>query len=266
MFNFLHLELTSVCNKGDGTPGSGCFMCGRRKMEREHPELCDWGDMPLRMVGVIAEQTPPGTLVQLHNNGDPICYPHLDVALPWFKHCIRQFNTNGKLLLEKADEIINHLDILTISVIQDDPEGDSQYGTVNKFIERKGHRAPEIVYRLLGRVDNSERWEKLPGRIATRVLHNPDGSRDYHKPVTIPEHGICLDLLTHLAIDRHGNISMCVRFDPKGDLRLGNINEMTLQEAWDSEKRQRYIKAHIQGKRASCQGCDRCDFYGIAAS
>ena len=34
MFNILHLELTSRCNKA-------CFCCGRRKMEREHPELCD---------------------------------------------------------------------------------------------------------------------------------------------------------------------------------------------------------------------------------
>ena len=41
----LHLELSSRCNKGDGTLGSGCFMCGRRKMEKGG--LVVGGDMGL---------------------------------------------------------------------------------------------------------------------------------------------------------------------------------------------------------------------------
>jgi radical SAM protein with 4Fe4S-binding SPASM domain len=238
-------------------------MCGRRKIERDHPELCNWGDIPIEMVQHIAQQVPFGTVVQFHNNGDPLVYPNLGLALDLFKHCFRQFDTNAKLLIVKASEIIDNLDILTISVIENDPEGDEQYEIVKKFLDIRGNRRPNLVYRILGRVSDVDRWQALPGKVAKRVLHSPDGSRDYQKQVTIPEIGVCLDLLTHLAIDRYGNISMCVRFDPEGYLRLGNISTMTLEQAWNSPKRQAYLDSHFDFKREIMPGCDRCDFYGI---
>ena len=260
---FLHLELTSRCNKGDGTPGSGCWMCGRRKMEREHPDLCHWGDMPLEMVYEISKQVPQGIVVQLHNNGESTLYPHLGDALNLFRHCIRCFNTNGKLLLEKADEIIGNLETLTVSVVQNDEEGEEQYETVCKFLEKKGDQKPAMVYRLLGKVRNPERWEKAQGVCARRILHAPGGSFDYEKRVTIPEIGICLDLLTHLCVDRYGNISLCVRFDPEGELRLGNIRDMTLEDAWNGPKRKTYLDFHVLGKRDCLLGCSRCEYWGV---
>ena len=45
----VNLELTSKCNKN-------CWMCGRRKLEREYPNLVDWGDMDFELVQTIAEQ------------------------------------------------------------------------------------------------------------------------------------------------------------------------------------------------------------------
>jgi len=232
-------------------------------MELEHPELCDWGDMPMDMVKAVSRETHAGTVVQCHNNGEPLCYPYIGDALRMFGKCILQFNTNGKLLVEKADEIIDNLDVLTVSVIENDPEGDEQYETVKAFLHRKAEKSPRMVYRILGEVDNQERWERLPGIIARRTLHKPEGSRDYRKAVTVPEIGICLDLLTHLAIDRYGNISMCVRFDPMGDLRLGNIQNMTLQEAWHGRKRREYLRKHIEGRRNELPGCSGCHFYGV---
>ena len=258
MFNFIHIELTSRCQKA-------CAMCGRRKMERDHPELCDWGDMSMGMVRRIAAQVPSGTVVQLHGNGEPTLYPRLHKALVLFKHCIRQFNTNAINLNEVATSIIGNLEVLTISVIPNDPLGDEQHDTVKRFLDKRADQKPQLVYRLLGDIHNRERWDALPGLVATRVLHDMERSANYRKPVTIPEIGICLDLLAHLAIDRYGNISMCVRFDPDGDLRLGNIKNMTLQEAWNGEKRQRYIKEHTRGNR-NLPGCSRCDFYGCPVS
>lgn len=256
MFSFLHLELTSRCNKS-------CWMCGRRKMEREYPELCDWGDMDYEMVEEIARQVPMGTVVQMHDNGEGLLYPRFGDAARLLYGRIRCLNTNGKLLLEKADEIIDNLETLTISVVQDDPEGDDQYENVLKFLARKQTRKPLLVYRCLGKVDNIERWKSLPGHLATRVLHSPRGSFDYQRQPTIPEIGICLDLLTHLAIDRYGNISLCVRFDPKGELRLGNIKETSLEEAWTSPKRRQYLEHHIRGDRKALPGCCRCEYFGV---
>ena len=148
----LNIELTSRCNKS-------CWMCGRRKLEKEHPDKADFGDMEFELVEQIADQVPGGIVVQFHNSGDPLLYPHLLDTLNLFKDNIRCFNTNGKLLLEKSDEIIGNLEILTISVIQDDIESDEQYATICDFIRRKGIRKPSLVFRLLGRVDKAERWK-----------------------------------------------------------------------------------------------------------
>lgn len=252
----IHLELSSVCDKN-------CWMCGRRKLEREHPELCNWGFMPIEMVYKLSKEIPRGTVVQFHGNGESLCYPYLGAALSLFPGCIRQFNTNAKLLMERAEEIIENLEVLTISVIPKDPEAESQLETVRQFLAKKGDRPPQMVYRLLGDVENAERWKALPGLVITRTLHSPDGSRAYQKPATVPEIGICLELLTHLAIDRYGNISICVRFDPAGKLRLGNIKKTTLWEAWHGAKRKKYLEKHINGKRGECPGCDRCEFWGV---
>ena len=256
MFNILHLELTSRCNKS-------CWMCGRRKMEVDHPELCNWGDIDPEMITRISRQVTSDTVVQFHNNGEPLLYPYLGWSLLRFKHCFRQFNTNGKLLLEKREEIIDNLDVLTVSVIENDPEGAEQYDRVREFISIKGERRPAIVFRLLGDVERPDKWQELGGIVCHRVLHAPGGSYDYEKEVTKPEIGVCLDLLTHLAIDRWGNISMCVRFDPEGKLRLGNVNELSLWGAWKHPKRLEYIQRHIDQKRDECLGCDGCHFYGI---
>ena len=256
---FLNVELTSRCNKS-------CWMCGRRKLEREYPELCDWGDMSRELVEEISRQVPKGIVVQLHNNGEPLLYPDLGWALSLFKGNIRSFNTNGKLLIEKSDEIIGNLETLVISVIQDDPEGDEQYATICDFLRRKGIRKPSLVFRLLGNVDRPERWGRLPGIIARRILHDPDGSRNYEKRVTIPETGICLDLLTHLAINRYGEVSVCVRFDPEKHGVIGNLNSKTLSEIWNGSVRKHYIDSHLGGLRHTLNLCGKCDFYGVPTS
>jgi len=260
---FIHLELTSRCNKGDGTPGSGCWMCGRRKIERDYPHLAVWGDMEWPLFKHIAHQIPPGITVQLHNNGEPTLYPQLGEAISYFKgRNITSFNTNGKLLVEKADEIIGNLDTLCISVVQNDSEDNEQYKSVRKFLEMKGTKKPFMVYRLLGWIEKRQRWKELPGIIANRVLHAPGGSYDYEKEVTKPEIGICWDLLTHLAIDRHGNASICVRFDPHGYGIIRNVKDFTLEQLWNHRVRKTTIQAHLKGRRDLCPLCKTCDYWG----
>jgi radical SAM protein with 4Fe4S-binding SPASM domain len=165
--------------------------------------------------------------------------------------------------MEKKDEIIGNLDTLTISVIQDDPEGEEQYGIVRRFATYKQNKKPRIIYRLLGGVDCWEKWERLPGIIARRILHSADGSKGYYKPVTVPEIGICQDLLTHLAIDRKGWASICVRFDPDGLGRIGNLNHESIEDVWNSAQRIRWLKRHINGLRDIVPLCQKCDYWGV---
>jgi len=256
----VNIELTSRCNKD-------CWMCGRRKIDREYPELAfQYGDMSFDILETIARKLPPSLLIQFHSNGEPLLYPYLGSAFYLFKNHIKCLDTNGKLLLEKANSIIGFLDTLTISVIENDPEGDAQYDIVQKFLAIKKDTKPRLIYRLLGQVANPERWYDLPGIVATRILHNPLGSRDYTKKVTIPEHGICLDLLTHLTIDRWGNCYPCVRLNPKRLQQLGNIKFLSLEEIWGSPQRKQLVDLHVQGRRSEIDLCSTCEYYGCPTS
>ena len=98
----VNVELTNKCNKN-------CWMCGRRKIDRDYPEFAlKYGEMDFELVKSIAEQLPDGIVVQLHNNGEPLMYPKFKEAAALFKRQIRCTDTNGILLLERADDIIDN--------------------------------------------------------------------------------------------------------------------------------------------------------------
>jgi len=269
----VHVELTNRCNKS-------CWCCGRRKLEKEYPHLANFNkDMDFELVKKIAKQLPENIIVHLHNNGEPTLYPKLKEAIKLFKNQITHFDSNCILLLKRADEIIDNLDILTVSVIENDPLQAKQYETVNEFLMYKDYKKakkPRIVFRLLGDVsrigkirieERKQRWYDLAKKynclIATRTLHSPDGSFDYKKKVTIPEHGICLEILTHLAIDVDGNVSVCVRFDPLKKLVIGNAKKQKLIDIWYSKKRLKWVEEHIKGNRNCNEVCAKCDYWGI---
>lgn len=253
----INVELTSRCNKS-------CWMCGRRKVERDYPELTlEYGDMDFELVERIAEQLPPNIVVQLHNNGEPLLYPQFGDAVRLFDKQISNIVTNGKLLVEKADEIIDNLDTLSISIIEKDSEADEQYGIIEKFLLLKGDRKPFTSLRLVGSVE-PQRYRKFGLLIITRILHSPMGSFNYErKDPTIPEIGICLDFLRHLSINSKGKASICVRFDPKGLGIIGDADKQSLAEIWNSPKRLEWLEYHKQARRDKVPLCSYCYFWGV---
>lgn len=260
---FLHLELTSRCNKK-------CWMCGRRK--RDNLQLTDpsyYGDMPLTLVDKIASEIPSGTVVQFHNNGETLLYPYLSAAVKPFKKkgCITSTTTNGKLILEKYNDVVENFDSIAFSIFENDPEQEEQYQIIEKFLTMKKYKPPYVVFRLIGEVNQipyKELCDKFNCIIATRDLHRPEGSFGYKlRYPTIPEIGMCIEILTHLAIDRFGNVSVCVRFDPEQNLVLGNIKDKTLDEMWNSEKRKSLIHLHKIGQRNNINFCKECHYWGI---
>jgi hypothetical protein len=200
--------------------------------------------------------------------------------LGYFKHCVRGLNTNGKLLVEKADEIIGNLDTLTLSIIEADPEADEQLEILKEFLKIKGDRPPMMVYRLLGDIDPRP-WRAFAknrgGIVVTRLLHDPLGSYGYEKPVTVPEMGICLDMMHSVAVDRYGHVCHCVRLDAETARRndpprstIGHIDNATLEEivtGTDTHKakhpRLRYLQLHLEGRRKDVPLCATCEFYGV---
>ena len=154
---------------------------------------------------------------------------------------------------------------ITISTFQDDPEWEKQYENILRFIEIKEDKKPQVVIRVLGYV--GEKRKKLYINtgclIAERILHSPMGSFNYEKKTVVPEHGFCLEFLSHPAINRFGQVSTCVRFDPNKESVIGNLNEQTFEEIWNGEKRKEWLKLHLDGKRNKVPLCSKCEFWGI---
>jgi radical SAM protein with 4Fe4S-binding SPASM domain len=151
---------------------------------------------------------------------------------------------------------------MSISVFENDIEGEQQLDIIEKFIFLKKDNKPYTTLRLIGEVDQ-EKYKHLGLPIITRTLHSPMGSFNYKNEPTIPEIGICLDFLNHLAIDVDGNVSICVRFDPKGLGIIGNTKNESLEQMWNSEKRLKWKDLHIKGQRCKIPLCSYCKFWGV---
>jgi radical SAM protein with 4Fe4S-binding SPASM domain len=211
----------------------------------------------------IATQLPSNIVVQLHNNGEPTLYPKLKEAIMLFDKQITNFVTNGKLLVKKADEIIGHLDTMAISVFEKDDEADEQFEIIRQFLLLKADQKPHTILRINGNVKNIERYLDLGLTIAYRYIHSPEGSFNYKKDPTIPEIGICLDFLNHLAINKDGDVSICVRFDPKRLGVIGNAKKQSLIEIWNSPWRMQWLENHKRGQREAVPLCQTCQFWGV---
>ena len=116
---------------------------------------------------------------------------------------------------------------------------------------------------IVGDIQNEERYEKLGLIIARRILHAPEGSFNYKKDPTVPEIGICLDFLNHMAINKDGDVSVCVRFDPKRVGVIGNAKQQILLEIWNSPKRVEWLGLHKKGRRDMIPLCSYCHFWGV---
>ena len=251
----INVELTSRCNKE-------CWMCGRRERDKLYGKQ-DYGDMDFGMVREIALQVPEGIIVQFHNNGEGLLYPRFGDAVQLFNHCVTNIVTNGKLLVKKADEIIGNLNSLSVSIFERDTEADEQYDILGNFLALKGNKLPFVTLRFIGNVDR-KRYKKFGLLEISRTLHDPAGSINYWREPTIPEVGVCWDFMTRLSINRYGDVSPCVRFDPDGDLVLGNINSKGLSALWYSEKRLAMKEKHCIGRRNDIPFCgQKCHYWGV---
>ena len=72
----------------------------------------------------------------------------------------------------------------------------------------------------------------------------------------IPEKG-CTFPFKQLVVDHLGNIQPCCKLDGK-KLIVGNIKDMSLQEAWDSEKFKGLRKMHADGTWVNFKTCYEC--------
>lgn len=251
----INIELTDRCNKN-------CWMCGRRKNETK-----DKGDMDFALVLLIAGQIPPGIVVQLHWNGEPTLYLRLADAIQAFKArgAIVCLNTNGLTIGDQRD-VLKRLSTVTVSIIENETEDNKivQLEQISRFLQLPEDDRPILNIRALGQVDPIFRYFDAFKKVnwVSRILHAPEMSREYRAKPTMPEIGICLDLLHHPAIDRHGDVYPCVRNNPDGINWLGRVGDQAIATILGGPERKELIRRHLAGERNRAPLCQQCDFWG----
>ena len=227
------------------------------------------GQMSFPLLSRIASQIPPSTIVQFHRDGEPTAYSRLGEALDRFSHCITSLVTHGETLTKKAEEIMDRCDVVTVSAFNGDRDAELQLESVREFLRIKGERRPRVNIKIVGTMqpEREARYGSLGVPIIRRALHVPSGNFRYARwQPALPEHGICLDMLHKPAIDWRGRLFICVRIDPFDEGLLGDLNTHTLDELWNSPRRQAWLKAHIIGRRDLASPlCKDCKYYGIPA-
>lgn len=253
MFTEINIELTSRCNKM-------CHICNRWRDDTPK------GDMDFKLLKRISLQLPKDVIVHFHNNGEPLLYERLDHAMMLFPKQIKQFDTNGILLMKRARDLTK-VDIISVSIIQDDVVGEDQMNVLKQYLKVKPD-TQVVVARCVGNIDDARMSEiqRLGIPIVKRVLHDKSGRVEYTKETIKPEDFICRDFMNHPAIDYLGNFSMCVKYDPEKKGVLGNLagNKVpfTIHDIWYGQKRAILLRKHKCNNRKAIAFCANCDYYG----
>jgi len=240
-------------------------MCGH-----QNPKVntgLEYGDIRFELLEKIAREIPPTIIVQFHRDGEPTVYSRLHGALELFRGHIRSIVTHGENLVHKADQIIGACETLTVSAFDPDPDGAEQIEVLRGFLHLKGDRKPNVNVKIVGSMaaERQALYDGLGVPVLRRSLHHPGGDYRYKQTTPpVPESGICLDFLSHPSVDWCGNVFQCNRLDSANFGLIGNLQEQTLEEIWNGEKRLAMLQHHINGRRDLANKlCRDCTYWGI---
>ena len=256
----IFLELSSRCDKK-----TLCSVCGHQS-QTFNPKL-QFGDMDFSLLEKIRAELEPGVDISFHHDGDPLVYDRLSDALDLFDGFVTSIVTHGQSLGKRAKDIIGKTTTVTVSVVTPDPDWNLQIDAISEFISLRGDKIPTVNLKFIGNIPNERIsvYENLKLPILRRLLHVPDGNYKYvRNNPTIPEHKICLDMLHSPAVDWKGSVFICNRFNPESEGLIGNLNESSLSDIWNSPKRKRWLEVHKIGRRDLASPlCQNCNYYGV---
>jgi len=254
--NQIFLEFSSICDKTHL-----CQFCAHQK----NPDLRR-GYMSKELLIRLSNEIPRGIIVAAHRNGEPTAYPDLGWALGLFKHHITSIVTHGLNLPAKASEIIDNCTTVTVSIFQNDKDSERQILAIKEFLRLKGDSPPMVQLKIVGDgVSVPPQYAEVGVPILHRLLHEPTGNTKYvRRDPPRPEVGVCLDFLGKPSVDWDGKVYICNRFDPKNHGYLGDLTTSSLDELWNSPTRERWLAAHLRGRRDEASPlCRDCKFFGV---
>lgn len=268
----LLVELTSACNLK-------CIMCFQSDSSFRTKEYI--GHMKFEVLKNVIDQAYKGgtSTISFASRGEPLLYKHFEDALKYVsgKFLEIKINTNATRLDEdKAHTILKYCDNLLLVFSVDSYESESYakirvggdfnkvINNIRKFqeIKKKFYPNVKVITRLSGVIlDEKQNLDQLKHFWHREVdeisLEKAELMFDtYHNPLCkIDSH--CNYLWENMFVWYDGTCNPC-DLDYKSKLKVGNINDSTLSEIWNSEIYNKFRNKHAMGKRAELYPCDRC--------
>jgi len=250
---YVDIELTNSCNLD-------CIMCRRQLMKRPI------GYMDFKICKkIIDEISFYDCGVRFVRQGEPLLYPELPEAIKYAneKKVLNCVSTNGFFPRERIRDIfMAKPDIMRFSFQGVDERTFEKFRVPSKFTtvvdnikfcaeKRKelGWERPFLIISttLTDEAEEQslafrEAWEKVVDlvEIGKTTFSWVEKSQKFNKEL-LEEEGIervylpCLEVMTKLSVNWNGDITACCA-DQNGELILGNIEEVSLKEAWNSER------------------------------
>ena len=264
----LDVESTNTCNLA-------CPFCTFRVTDRKNSGMMDWG-LYKRIIDEGREHKLPS--IKLSLRGEPLLHPRIVEMVEYAKKggiIDIYFNTNGVLLTEKISQKLIAAGLSRISIsfegtakeLYEKNRVGAKYEEVIKNIEnlincREKNRVnyPKIriqtvlIPEMKGKLDEYKNFWKEKGVDEVAYL---DFEQEPLKDEDLSYPWICPQLWQRMSIWYDGTLMPCVD-DILGRMRLGNVNNLKIADAWESELGLAYRNLHKNGQGELLYPCKVC--------
>jgi len=269
---YVLIEPTSICN----IRCIMCFQVDKSFTKKEYMGRMPW-EIFTKAVDEIAENNCQA--ITIASRGEPTLHPQLGEMLMYIKNkdiLDLKLNTNATRLTEKLSRDILEAEVkeLVFSVdagtketyesIRVKGKFDEVVNNIKNFNKIRKNEFPnsKTTTRISGvKVKDSqdikqmiEFWKEEVDEVAIKnAIPRWDSYNNKTNNITKP----CSQLWERMYVWYDGTLNPC-DFDYKSNLNVGNINNITIKEAWNNMLYKNLRKNHTNKNRGLHNPCDRC--------
>ena len=268
----VQIEPSSICN-------FRCVFCFETDKTFTNKKNGFMGTMKIELFKKIIDELDKNVeFVTLASRGEPLVSKDFDTMIKYTsdKFLNVKINTNASLLTEKKCHSILESNVKTL-VFSADAADEKLYSELRvngklettlknikmfNSIKEKYFKSSRIITRVSGVKFKSDQkfedMEKLWGDLVDQVAfvdYNPWENNYEKDPNDINES--CSDLWRRMFIWWDGKINPC-DVDYKSNLKVGNINDLSVTKAWNSEEYNNLRDKHLNKKRSELIPCRSC--------
>ena len=162
---------------------------------------------------------------------------------------IREIYENLKVLQEVKRHAGSEYPFVALKILD-------TYGRENDDFFKMYNSVADEIY-----IDKPHNWIVNGEDKFTDILYkNNSGQADKDIKDNENQRKACPMVFTTMAVRSNGDVSPCC-IDFIGGTNLGNINDKTLKELWNSSQWREFMKMQLENRKQENFSCSRCDFY-----